>query len=436
MNNTRRRTETFLVVGKDQTTTPAAPTQLYDPTTLATNLNVGQLGIISVSPIAAAAPNTFIDTTPTVTEYPVIQLVQRTNINQPYPLGQRMFEYSAPIEVDKIESVVRLNYALGSHDVWSIGSVTPVSNINVKDNETYQINIAFTGRDVEYFTSCEQAHMMSASIKTPDFTALSTPNPVDWIVKHLVFQINTRSKAFSAPKEHGNHPVVAFAVTDGGTGGVAISSLTPGQSVPVFVYGTATQNLVVTAEMVAALQNASTKTGFTRLLLTDLTTAGNSTPNAKGILLMALDRDQVFDDRVIPTKNYLRVGLPYGFSDQLYSSKVVNGHEGHGYGLQYYKLYEKTHGQRKYAQSHDMWPIAKYPNPVDKAEKYTVFTVNHYKVSNFGHSTTTMQPMKEYILIPSKDHEDNDHPMIATLQARFNSLLASAGKPPVIVFPV
>lgn len=429
-----RRTETFLVADNDKTTMPASPTRLYDPTTLALNITKGQLGIMGVSPQSSVAPYTFIDTTPTVSEYPVIQLVQGLDVNQPYPLGKRTVEYSAPIEVNNIESVIRLNYALGAHDVWAVASITPASSIVAKDDAVYQLTVSFTGREIEYFAGCEQAHMLTVEVRTPNFSALATPNPVDWIVKHIVYNVNAESKAFGVPKEHGAHPVVAFAVTDGTTGGVEISTLAANSVVPVFIYGTTTQSIVLTEEMAQSLKDAATASGFTRILNTDLATAGNSTPNAKGILLMALDRDQAFDDRILQTKNYIRVGLPYGFGSNLLSRKVVFGHEGRGYGLQYYKLYEKTHGQRRYSQSHDLWPVVKFPNPVDKNGKYTVFTINHYKVDPFGHSSMAVQPMVEYVLVPHLDNTNAANPLITTLTSRFDSLLTSAGKPSVVVY--
>lgn len=438
----RRRTESFIVNLAGATTIPTSGT-LSNSTTGNVNLTNGQLGIVAASPFGSVAFNSFTDDTPTVAEAPIIQIVQGTpysaavaTSNVAYPLWVRPYEATSPIDGRNQNLLVtKQAFRVAKHNVWVVGepSATTTGQINALDETEYALHIAYQGRRVEYSYSIEQAASSTFSITTPNFTALSTAEPVDWIVQKMAYEINRSSSYFNlGARWTGNNPVVALAVTDDTGGDYEIAALTVGATVNVFSYQGVTRALTLTKEMLDSLQAAATASGFTYVNTIDLTAAGTALNT--GIFIMSLDARQAYVDYVPEIKTSIRVGLTRGFDYlTVTNTNTVASDEGQGYSRQLELLYQATAGQRKYAQRHTEDPVVKFASPIVDGQTYHVYNVLHGSATQIDHANIDHQPFREIIAIPRYSSGTTTNAVIATFETAINAYLASSGSNATIV---
>lgn len=448
----KRATESFIVAAAGATTIPTSGT-LNNTTTGNVNLTNGQIGVISADLGGSVAPYTFVDATPTLAEAPVIQFVQGTSASASvansqgsatYPLWARPFEYTNRIDGrNKGIRVTKQAFRPATHSVWTIGAIDGATSgaINVLDETKYSININYRGYRLEETYSSEQSASLRSTITTPDFTALATAEPLDWIVSHFVYDINRNSEYFQlGARWQGSDPIVAFGVGvalsgPGGTAaGTEIATLTAGSSLNVFVYGGVTRTITLTAEMVASIQAAATASSFTHIMTIDLANAGTTTGGtATGIMLMALDSRLAYVDYIPHVKIRLRVNVPAGFD---YSTVAVTervaADEGQGYGRVLDLLYKATQGQRKYAQRHDEDPVINFPSPIDTAQNYTVYNVLHGNSEQVDTFNMVYSPYREIICIPRYSTGTTAHAAIALVDAVWTNWLPSTGNAAMI----
>lgn len=441
-NNTSRPTESFLVNLAGATTMPTSGT-LYNSSTGNTNLTNGQLGIVAISPFGTVAHNTFTDATPTVAEAPIIQLVQGTpysaalaTSNVAYPLWPRPYEASSPIDGRNQNLLVTEQaFRTGKHNIWVLGkpAASTTGQINVLDDTEYTLHIAYQGRRIEYQYSLEQAASLTVSKTTPNFTALSTAAPKDWIVQYIGYEINRASHYFQiGARWRGTDPVIALAVTTDATGGQEIAALTVGATLNVFTYAGVTRTITLTQELLDSLQAAATASGFTYVNSIDISTAGAS--DATGLFIVALDAKLAFADHVAEIKTSLRVGLTRGFDYTTVSLvNTTSADEGQGYARQLELLYARTAGQRKYAQRHTEDPVVNFASPIVTDQTYNVFNISHGRLDNFGHSTSHYQPFREIVCIPRYSTGTTTNPLLATFRTAINAYLATSGSNAAIV---
>jgi hypothetical protein len=443
----RRRTESFIVNLAGASTIPVTGT-LNDSSTGNVNLTNGQLGIIAVSPYGSIAMNAFTDATPTVAEAPIIQIVQGTPYSQSvatsnvaYPLWVRPFEATAPIDGRNQNLLVtKQAYRDGKNNVWVLGepSATTTGQINVLDETSYALHIAFQGRRIEGQYSLEQAASLTVEIETPNFTALSATytEPIDWITQKIGYEINRSSQHFQlGARFQGNDPVIALAVSDDDTAGQEIAALTVGASVSVFKYQSVTRSLILTKELLDSIQAAATASGFTHIYEIDLSTAGTaSAPLVTGLFVIGLDARTAYSDAIPEIKTSLRLGLRRGFNPSTVTlTNTVSADEGQGYARQLELLYAATAGQRKYAQKHTEDPVVKFDSPIVTGQTYHIYNVLHGVTSQIGHSNTDHVPFREIIAIPRYSTGTTTNPVIATFETAINAYLASSGSNAAIV---
>jgi len=440
--------ESFLVNLAGATTIPVSTTTLVNSSTGAVNLTNGQLGIVSVSPFGTIGHNVFTDSTPTVAENPIIQIVQGTpysaspaTASVKYPLWARPFEASSPIDGrNNSLMVTKQDFRYGSHSLWVLGepSATTTGQINVLDETEYALHIAFAGRRVEYQYSLEQAASLSVSVTTPNFTDLSATytEPVDWIVQKLGYEINRNSQYFQlGARFQGSDPIVAFAVSDDAGGDQEIAALTVGAVVDVFVYNGVTRTITLTKEMVDTLQEAATASGFTYITAIDLSTAGTAgaTVANSGLFIMALDSNTAHIDYIPEIKNRIRVGLKRGFDYSTVTlDETVAADEGQGYARQLELLYQNTAGQRKYAQKHTLDPVIKFDSPIVSGQEYVVYNILHGRSEQIDHANIVYSPFREIVCIPRYSSGTTTNAVIATFDTAINAFLASAGSSAIV----
>lgn len=448
----KRATESFLVNLAGTTTMPTSGT-LSNSSTGAVNLTNGQLGLISASQFGTVAMNSFTDATPTFAENPVIQIVQGTPYSASiltssvsYPLWVRPYEISNKINGIDSKSILVTKQAFraAKHNIWTVGvpSTTATGGINALDETEYRMYIGFRSRRFEETYSREIAAGLRISKITPAFSTNTGtyPLPVDWIATQFAFEINRNSEAFLLTNRfQGSDPVVAFCVglinsgPSGAAAGIAISGLTLGSVVPVFVYNGVTRNLTLTQEMADSIIAAGTASGFTYLLPCDLSQAGTTTGGtATGIFIMALDSKQAYVDYIPQLKNRLRVALNAGFNYQTVSNlESVNADEGQGYGRTLDLWYKATQGQRKYAQRHTLAPVIEFPSPVDTTQQYVTYTIHHGNSMQVDTFNMVYSPYREIVLLPRYSSGTTTNALISTWDTTFNVWLASVGAPAI-----
>ena len=334
---------------------------LTDTATGAVDLLDGQIGIMNASPSAVGGAGkisigTFFDPTVATNQVPELKLVQgtSTSANPPVDLRpgvKRPYESSAKIQGDEKVWISVKKAKAASYSIWG------VSNVNVEDLTEYRMRIAYRGRwhDMMYSDGSVSTPVYAPYYTSPDYSELITEGTLsgadealDHLIKNIVAETNKNSAAFSLPQinKGGTQLLVALAI---GTGGTAISSLTPGTPVPIFSYngpnGAVTKSYAFNAEQIASLQVAYP--GAETIVLADATGI-QDVDEVDKFALIALDRPLFpAEDRMTDTKVTLDLGLPYGFDfNTVVTSELSEASEGEGYPRQILHWYEETQQRR------------------------------------------------------------------------------------------
>lgn len=439
-----RATEGFIVVKPGQVIRTTGNLNL---TTGAINLADGQMGMVNDGHFGTVAMNTFLGATPTIDEAPVIKLYQGTPYSASpgaltgpaYPLWNRPYESTARINGRGQVDVTRQDYRAPKHNCWVVGNGADTltgTRINVVDNEEYQMYVGFSSvRTGVMFSSTENVGVR-ASITTPNFTALATPEPIDWITTNMGWILNRHSAYLnSSTRFRGNSPFVALQLA--AAGGTLISGLTAGTFLPIVTSAAGVRGITLTAEMVTSIQAAVAahaaipgNTAFTSILTIDLATAGTTVGGiGYGLMLMAMPERLVYQDRTMTNDVRLEVALPLGFDYQTVGNvEATPADPGQGLGWVLDRWYRNTQGQRKYSNYHHEDPYVQFPSPVDPLESYIVFNIMHVLRNQNSQGPVLTHPHQEIVLIPNSAVAVAD-----AFAGQLNAWLASGDNQPVKV---
>lgn len=424
-----RSVENFLVAktSTDWYNTAGAGDNLTDSSTGAVVLADGQLGLFAAGDRGTVANNVATDATPTITEAPVVYLAQGTEYSANpgqtpgarYPLWNRPYERSQDINSAYSVRARKQAYTLPTHSVWTIGQPDTVAGeISVLDNTEYQMRIAFRGRRMDEFYNPEGTNAFNPHYVTPNYTALGTAEPRDHLIQNLTWNINRNSRIINVNRTrfNGNEPVVALAIDSTGAAGTDIGGGTPiaaGDFLPVVSTQFGVRGITLTeaqAESIkaAALEasGAANIASLTWSVLTiDLSTAGTATGGVADLfMLVALDAELAYEDRIPQVKSRLDVGLTTGFDfTTVYHEENSAASEGSGEGRVWDLHYRATEGQRKYSLDHTLDPVIEFPSPVDVDTKYDSFIFEHYRVKDIDTYNTINSPLKTIVLIPTTE---------------------------------
>ena len=359
----KRALESFLVATGDQAVynTAGAGNHINNTTTGAVRLASGQLGFFSGSDLGSVALNIATDTTPTVTEAPALYIAQGTadsaapgSSTAAYPLFSRPFERSGDIYGNQGLLVTKQVYQAPTYNIWTIGDTGAVATggIVAYDNTEYALSLSYYGTWVDdRMNGYVNTNVFVPSYTTPDYTALGTTNPLDHLIKNLVYNINVNSMAvhpIPEPKRRAE-PVVAFALDLSGTVGTAIAGLSAGE-LAIYTDTTGDKSVTLSADQVVDIK-AHFPSGSS-IIKVDLSTAGTLANQADAIAIMAWDRDLAYADRMPQVKTNLRLGLRRGFASSVYAAQTSEAFEGNGVGRTLDLKYRSSQGQRKYFLSH------------------------------------------------------------------------------------
>lgn len=457
MNRTRdnKRPIEQIFVGKAGATTAHAGNEpLTNATTGYVDLVEGEIKIFSAKGYGTRASNVTIAANDTVTAAREIfvavgnKSATDPNYKLPYPLPNRPYEVSESISGHDTIIYTYRAAKLPTFDTVAIGSV------NVQDNTNYSIKVAFYGRDIDeaYSSQCGKPDAANFTYYSKDYTSLSwnTANATDDIIKNLGYKINQNSKILSVSKGYKpSKPVIAFAVDSTGTYGKDPRALSAGTFLPVVNTNIGLRGITLTNEMIASFNSSSLPVGATVVPI-DLATAGGFAAagtnlkdpsgadyspavdegKADYLLILALDRDLVYEDRIPYVKTRIEVGLTEGFTSNVTVTKIQKGQEGEGLKRQWDMYWKNSAGQRIYSNYRGFEAMKiEVPSPV-VADYYDVAIVEHFKVDTIGGTTNVVKPFKTIFLIPAvltvtpyvpEEGEDPAVPAVFTLVADANT---------------
>lgn len=428
-NGNIRSVENFLVAKTGTTwfNTPGSGFNITDPTDGSCVLADGQLGLFSASDRGFIANNVNTDATPNVSEAPVVYLAQGTAYSAnpgaypgaKYPLWNRPYERSQDINSAYSVRARKQAYTLPTHSVWTVGQPdTTAGEISVLDNTEYQIRIAYRGRRADEFYNPQGTNAFNPHFVTPNYTALGTAEPRDHMLQNLTWNINRNSLAVNVNRTRfkGNDPIVALAIDSTGAAGTEIGGATPiaaGDFLPIVSTQFGVRGITLTESQAQSLKAAALEASgaaniaaLTWSVLTiDLATAGSVTGGVADLfMILALDSELAYEDRIPQVKTRLDIGLTVGFDfATVYHQENSYASEGSGEGRVWNLIYKATEGQRKYSLDHTMDPVIEFPSPVDEAEKYDSFIFEHYRVADIDTYNTINSPLKTIVLIPTAD---------------------------------
>lgn len=436
-HNNKRAVETHLVTSGNAAlyNTAGATNHINNTSTGAVRLASGQLGIFSGSDYGTVALNVATDATPTVAEAPVIYIAQGTADSATpsaaqaaslYPLWARPYERSHDLHGDTRILATKQAYVAPTSSIWVLGDTGALATggLTVEDNKEYMVTIAYRGHTIDEYFNHTATKTFKPSYVTPNYTSLGTTNPLDHLIQNFLWDVNRNSRVLAVNGE-GNEPLVGIALDLTGTVGTDVSSLSPGFQ-PIITTTTGTRGVTLTAADITMLQ-AALPSGSS-IVTINTTTAGTSANGANAMAFWAMDRNQVYNDRISHLKIRLDLGITAGWDyQQIHNEQTSYANEGQGTGRQLFLHYQATHGQRKYQGLHREVPAPNFPNPYGASISAATGTYVVYNITNAdAHQVDTFNivesPQRLIIAVPS-----GDSTTISQWDAAIDSWLASAG---------
>lgn len=446
MNKFNRPVETILIADGNASVVSDGATALV-ATTGVVNLSDGQLGVFDAGGMGTNSNYTAINVGDTVAESPAIVIAQGTpysatpGVSNYAGLYKRGYEVSHRIYGKNVTVWSGKAYIAPRQSAWVIGADEANSDAigTPLDSTEYGVRVTLRGRRREDLNGNHQRETHVFTYVTPSYTDDATiTNPLDHMVQNLVSNINKHSRAISTDGNFGKLPLVAFAIRHEGSSGIpgavlasALDSLDGGVATG---YGFSTDaetaasnnNSAMGAAFVALIAdtNADVDTS-TEVIPINLTTAGTNASGANGIIIMALDEQVAYDDRLPELKVKLEVAKAYGFGSAVgcYESSGVK--EGGWTPEQLRKFYADTVGQRGYSQNRSVIPVVEIPDIddyLDTTSIYDVYIIESIDTTSHPVGGENRHPQRCYIFVDSNDTTTKN-----SLEAVLNPYLESAG---------
>lgn len=437
------KSETILVAkaGVALANVANATENLFDPTTFVANILDGQLGIVCDTHTSSTRDyNELIDTTDDAIKVDEIRIVQGTPkssdistvANLPY--GDREVIKSMKIKAKNGIMFTAKVAKASSNDAWVIGA-DGAGTISAVSDSDYKLHLQFLSKRNDRDFSIQGNENFTVSYSTPDYTTLGTAEPLDHLVKNLVYSANLNSYAlrYNMPfVKRGNKNFVAFAINFAGGAGTALSSITAGTPFPTIVSNGQTINFIPDADFVQTITNIIANgtsygvVGATTIELVDLTTAG-TVDEAQGILLIALDHKlAVARDEIAQVKVRLNVGLEYGFNG-VNTTKVnlSKPYEGEGKARVWQLEYDKRARLNIFTQQNRMYGeyFLQPPTYIDQTKNYTAYIIEHKDEYQVAYSHDSEYFHRLIILVPCTESTPGVFVTDATIKGNLNTYL-------------
>ncbi len=442
--NKQRAPETFLVTTGNQAlfNTAGADVYINNNTTGAVRLASGQLGVFAAGIFGSRANNTTLSSTDTTTHAPNVYIAQGTAdsadpatayANATYPLFPRPLERSDDIVGNSLIRTTKQAAVTPTTSLWVVGDTGALATggISANDNTTYGLTVAYRGRNFDELYDITGAAAFTPEYTTPDYTALSTAEPVDDLIHNLMFNVNRNSRIINNIRTqlNGNEPVVGMALDLTGSAGTDPTGLVAGNFLPLMSTQFGVRGITLTADTVATIANLPTG-AF--VLTIDTATAGTTTGGvADAFAIMALDRPLAFEDRIPQIKNRIDLGMRMGFDYvQIYNVEVTPPNEGQGVARVLDLQYRATHGQRKYMLDHVTDPVIEFASPIDLTVTYVTYTIEHQDTNQIDTTNVATTAHKVKLLIPTAGTTT-----ISEFDTLFNAWLTAANGTTIVSLP-
>lgn len=433
-NPTTRAVEHFVPVTSTGTYyNDASNKNLYDSTTLAINLGIGDFGVFAANGEGSILPNQSLNTGVfNISEAPSIYIASGRDVVDPLPITQLPYWRSHTVNSNENIKATFKAYAAPTNDVHAVHGIT------ASDNTDYVIRISYTGRRFDEMYGCVRRNMSSHRFSTPDYTVLGTAEPVDHLIQNLVRNINVNSYDLvkAGNKVKGGDPIVAFAVTTGFSAaspspdGTIINNLTAGSVLDVVTTANGNWTLTLTADMVTSIKNAATADpnidpDGDAILTVDLTTAGTTTNGkASAILLAATDWPLIGEDRIPQVKVSINPSLASGFDTSTTVTKYEEAFEGSGVGRIMNLLFKATLAQRLHNLDLFDPTDPQITSPYSNSGKYDVLAITSYGSEQPGVAGSVIFPRVTYVTFESGFDS-------SAIRGNINTWLNSAGLPSI-----
>lgn len=223
----------------------------------ASNMNLvdGQFGVASADFYGTVTANTFLAGGETASNVRAIRVIQGTPASSNLALADA-WQVSDPAYVasDDIhkDNVRSLTLTKPRTAVYSATAV--VDFPAPLDNSDYGIIVEMDSNQIEKTHGFNTKSAIS-KILSPDFTALGTTSPKDYVLQNLLYKLNLNSFTFAGENgdSKGKDPFVALAINAAGGAGTPIGAIVVGDEIPFMTYKGITSSVTVTPEMVAGL---------------------------------------------------------------------------------------------------------------------------------------------------------------------------------------
>lgn len=446
--NTQRsgkpKSETILVAkaGVPVANEANATENLFDPTTLVANILDGQIGIVCDTHSSSTRKfNEFINTTDDAIKVDEIRVVQGTpnsaDISRVAPLP---YGHKEVIKSFKIQAKNGILYTAkvakaSANDAWVIGGATSGAIQPVSDSD-YKLNLQFISKRNDRDFSVSGNENLSISYSTPDYTTLGTAEPLDHLVKNLVYNadLNSYGLRFNIPSfvRRGNKNFVAFAINFAGAGGTALSTITAGTPFPILVSNGQNVNFIPDVDFVQTITNIIANgasygvTGASTIELVDLSTAGVN-DEAQGILLVSLEHQlAAAHDEIPQVKVRLNVGLEYGFNGvNTTKANLSKPYEGEGKGRVWQLEYNNRARLNVFTQQNRMYGeyFLEVPSYIDETLHYTAYIIEHKEEYQVAYSHDSEYFHRLIILVPCTESSPGVFVTNATVLSGLNTYL-------------
>lgn len=423
-NNHGVKNEVILVASGSQDlaneTDVLASGNLIPATGFAMNIADGQLAVVAATPDnSTKSVNDFIEGTDTVSTVPVIQIVQGTpyssdirNVAQINAIDHKEVVRSMPIDG---RNKIAFSAKVAQHptnDAWVIGgtagAITPL------DVTSYALNLQFKSTRNDRDFSVHGNENLTVNFTTPDYTTLATTNPLDHLIKNIVYNadLNSAGLDFNNPaSKRGNRNFVAFAIDESGAVGTALEDIEVGVAFDVAVDASGgTVQYIPDASFVATIEDVianSDLIGSSTVVVADLSTAGDVVDRADAMLIVALDHVLSYaNDDIKQVKVKLGVGLETIGVDLATDPGKVNASapfEGEGQGRKWRIEYEKRYGLNIWTAQNR--PDGRYlyitpPSYIDETLDYTAYIIEHHAEYTVRGSHDGNNFFRTIILVP------------------------------------
>ncbi len=456
MSQQKVRVEKVLVAD-DNAALATLGTALVDQTNKDINLADGQLGLFD------AATDLALDFGANYNDSPVVYIAQGTSTSSDltqtpnHPLPLRPVERSQDIDGALVSQWTGVSYTAPSCSAWTIGDQDGAAGeINVADETRYSVTIKMDGRRTDILNGRNQPSIFP-EFTTPDYSTDGPATEVlqrDDLIQNLAYWINRDSLVWTGERQGGANlmaiaidsaagniaSAITLAAIDAAgdvvtlgydeNGGAITHTMSAAEAAAVTAAIAGHTNLALTSDVVPFMIKAyDAGTDAAAAATANTAEVAGTVGNADVLLIIAIDQDTAFFDRIPEVKTNLEVGLAAGFATTVAKARQARALEGQGTGRQVALFYESTDELRKFDnQQAPGGYVYQYTSPVDSTATYDTYTIFHSADNMATNGLPSADLFSTYVFI-----EPGDTTTTNEFEAALNNWMGSLPRPKTAV---